>query len=99
MSHEHALAFYALLEGNEELEQKLQVLGTAEKIGRYVREELGYTFTKEEVEQVFFEKNPEMSDEEMEKVWGGYDTDPQGLMTSTPPVGGSGVFYIASAGL
>ena len=47
-----------------------RVLGTAEKIGRYVREELGYTFTKKEAEQVFFERNPEMSDEEMEKVWG-----------------------------
>jgi predicted ribosomally synthesized peptide with nif11-like leader len=98
MSYEHAVAFYALLQDNQDLEQKLQGLGTAEKIGCYVKEELGYTFTKKEAEQVFFEKNPEISDEEMEKIWGGYDTDPQGLVTSTPPVGGSAVFYIASAG-
>jgi predicted ribosomally synthesized peptide with nif11-like leader len=98
MSYEHALAFSALLEENEELEQKLQNLGTVEKIERYVRKELGYAFTKKEAEQVFFEKNPEMSDEEMEKIWGGYDTDSVGLVVGTPPVSGSAVFYIAAAG-
>ncbi len=92
------MAFYALLQDNEELEKKLQNLGTVEKIERYVREELDYAFTKNEAEQVLFEKNPETSDEEMEKIWGGHDADPMGQMPGIPRVGGSVVFYIAAAG-
>ena len=41
------------------------------EVEKLVREELGYDFTREEMQQVIFEKHPEMSDEELEAAVGG----------------------------
>ena len=71
MSIESAAAFYQLLEKDSELQQKLKELATKEKVAQYVKGELGYDFTQEEMQKVVFEQNPEMTDEELEAVVGG----------------------------
>ena len=71
MSMESAVAFYERLEKDVELQEKLKELGTKENISQYVKGELGYDFTLEEMQKVIFERNPEMTDEELEAVTGG----------------------------
>ena len=71
MSIEYAVAFYERLEKDAELQEKLKELGTKENISQYVKGELGYDFTLEEMQKVIFERNPEMTDEELEAVVGG----------------------------
>jgi len=39
-----------------------------------VKGELGYDFTFEEMQKVVFERNPEMTDDELEAVVGGLST-------------------------
>jgi len=68
---ESAVAFYERLEKDAELQKKLKELGTKENISQYVKGELGYDFTLEEMQKVIFERNPEMTDEELEAVVGG----------------------------
>jgi predicted ribosomally synthesized peptide with nif11-like leader len=68
---ESAVAFYERLEKDVELQEKLKALGTKENISQYVKGELGYDFTLEEMQKVIFERNPEMTDEELEAVVGG----------------------------
>lgn len=71
MSMEAAVAFYERLEQEPGLQERIKELNAPELIEPYVRDELGYRFTKEEMQRVIFERNPEMSDEEMEAVTGG----------------------------
>ncbi len=73
MSMESAVAFYERVERDTdtELQQELKELGEKEKISQYVKNELGYDFTLEEMQKVIFEKNPEMTEEELEAVVGG----------------------------
>ena len=71
MPMESAVAFYERLEKDAELQEKLKELGTKENISQYVKGELGYDFTLEEMQKVIFERNPEMTDEELEAVVGG----------------------------
>ena len=71
MSIESAKAFYERLETDTELQEKLKKLNTKENIEPYVKGELGYEFTLEEMQKVIFEKNPEMTEEELEAVVGG----------------------------
>ena len=71
MSLESAAAFYERLEREPELTERIRELNTPDRIESYVKGELGYDFTKEEMQRVIFERNPEMSDEEMEAVTGG----------------------------
>ncbi len=71
MSMESAVAFYERLEKDVELQKKLKELGTKENISQYVKGELGYDFTLEEMQKVIFERHPEMTDEELEAVVGG----------------------------
>ena len=71
MSMEAAVAFYERLEQEPGLQERIKELNTPELIEPYVQDELGYRFTKEEMQRVIFERNPEMSDEEMEAVTGG----------------------------
>ena len=71
MSIESAKAFYERVETDTELQEKLKELNTKENIEPYVKGELGYEFTLEEMQKVIFEKNPEMTDEELEAVVGG----------------------------
>ena len=71
MPMESAVAFYERLEKDAELQEKLKELGSKEKIEPYVKNELGYDFTREEMQKVIFENHPEMTDEELEAVVGG----------------------------
>ena len=71
MPMESAVAFYERLEKDAELQEKLKELGTKENISQYVKGELGYDFTLEVMQKVIFERNPEMTDEELEAVVGG----------------------------
>ena len=73
MSLESATAFYERLEREPELQERIRELNTPDRIEPYVKGELGYDFTREEMQQVIFERNPEMTDEEMEAVVGGLD--------------------------
>ena len=71
MSLESATAFYERLEREPELTERIRELNTPDRIEPYVKGELGYDFTREEMQQVIFERNPEMTDEELEAVVGG----------------------------
>ena len=71
MSMDAAVAFYERLGQEPGLQERIKELNAPELIEPYVRDELGYRFTKEEMQRVIFERNPEMSDEEMEAVTGG----------------------------
>lgn len=71
MSIESAVAFYERVEKDTALQAKLKELNTKENISQYVKGELGYDFTLEEMQKVIFEKNPEMTEEELEAVVGG----------------------------
>ena len=50
---------------------RVRALETPERMEAYVKGELGYDFTKAEMQQVVFERNPELTDEELEAVTGG----------------------------
>ena len=85
MPMESAVAFYERLEKDVELQKKLKELGTKENISQYVKGELGYDFTLEEMQKVIFEKNPEMTDEELEAVVGGSVIGTIGLILLAGP--------------
>ena len=72
MSMESAVAFYECVEKDAALREKLRELGSKEKVAPYVKNELGYDFTEEEMQKVVFEQNPEMTDEDLEAVAGGF---------------------------
>ena len=46
-----------------ELRKKLRELGSKENVERYVKGELDYDFSLEEMRKVIFERDPEMMDE------------------------------------
>ena len=71
MSVEAAAAFYDRLENDLALMGKLKELGDKERLVLYVKNELGYDFSREEMRKVLFERNPELSEEELQSVVGG----------------------------
>lgn len=71
MSQESAKAFYEKLQQDEDLSKKIEELKEPEAIKEFIQGELGYDFTQEEMQQVIFENNPELTDEELEAVVGG----------------------------
>ncbi len=73
MSMEAATSFYERLEQEPELTERIRELNTPDRIANYVKDELGYDFTGEEMQKVIFQRNPEMTDEEMEAVVGGLE--------------------------
>jgi predicted ribosomally synthesized peptide with nif11-like leader len=73
VSREAAVAFYERLEEDEALRNLLKDLGARERIEHFVKGELGYDFTLEEMRKVIFERNSELSDQELEAVVGGND--------------------------
>jgi predicted ribosomally synthesized peptide with nif11-like leader len=73
VSREAAIAFYERLEKEPALAERLRELETPAQVENYVKGELGYDFTKAEIQKVIFEKNPGISDEELEAVVGGLD--------------------------
>jgi predicted ribosomally synthesized peptide with nif11-like leader len=96
---ESAVAFYERVEKDVELQEKLKELNTKENISQFVKGELGYDFTLEEIQKVIFERNPEMSDEELEAVVGGMNTqDTVGLGVFLGALGiGTGIIIGAAA--
>ena len=98
MSMESAVSFYERLEKDVELQEKLKELGTKENISQYVKGELGYDFTLEEMQKVIFERNPEMTDEELEAVVGGVSDDMLiGISIGVGIGGGMGIIALAIA--
>lgn len=98
MSQESAKAFYEKLQQDEELAHKVQNLKNQEAIKEYIKNELGYDFTLEEIQQVIFENNPELSDEELEAVAGGVSDDMiYGISIGVGIGGGMGVIALAIA--
>ena len=71
MSVEAAAAFYDRIENDLALMGKLKELGDKERLVLYVKNELGYDFSREEMRKVLFERNPELSEEELQSVVGG----------------------------
>lgn len=71
MSMEHAVSFYEKLEGDLELQKRISKIESQAELENFVKNELGYNFTKEEMQKVIFDRNPEMTDEELEAVVGG----------------------------
>lgn len=76
MSMESAAAFYERVKKDVELQEKLKELGSKEKVQSYVKNDLGYDFTKEEMQSVLLEQNPEMTDEDLEAAVGGAGCTP-----------------------
>ena len=70
MSMESAKAFYIKLEGDTVLARRLQEISNEER-EMLVKGELGYDFTPEEMQEVIFEKNPSLTDDDLEAVVGG----------------------------
>ncbi len=98
MSTESAVAFYERVEKDAGLQEKLKELGTKENVSQYVKNELGYDFTLAEMQKVIFERNPEMTDEELEAVVGGMSTqDAVGLGVFLGALGVSGGIIIGAA--
>ena len=71
ISVEAAAAFYDRLGNDLALIGKLKELGERERLLLYVKDELGYDFTREEMRKVLSERNPELSEEELQSVVGG----------------------------
>ena len=71
MSMESAVAFYERMEKDVELQRKLKELGSKERVQPYLKNELDYDFTGEEMRKVVLDKNPEMTDGDLEEVTGG----------------------------
>ncbi len=70
MSRESAVAFYEKLESEEELVDRIKDM-TPFEVKNLVQQEWGFDFTAEEMQQVVFERHPELTDEELEMVVGG----------------------------
>lgn len=96
MSMESAVAFYERVESDVGLQEKLTELGTKENVSQYVRDELGYDFTLEEMQKVIFERHPEMTDEELEAVVGGTTASEIGKAAATGTAIGLGLCALAS---
>lgn len=94
MSMEAAVAFYERLEKEPELAERVRELETSTQVESYVKEELGYDFTRAEMQKVIFEKNPDISDEELEAIVGGFDGD--SLAIGIAIGGGIGIIGMAA---
>jgi predicted ribosomally synthesized peptide with nif11-like leader len=87
---ESAVAFYEKVENDNKLVTRMQELQTPEAISSYVQGELGYDFTWEEMQKVIFERNPELTDKELEAVVGGIGL-PELIIGGVAIVGGAGL--------
>jgi predicted ribosomally synthesized peptide with nif11-like leader len=94
MSIESAAAFYDRLQSDVSLQEQLKATGDRKRVEAYVRDELGYDFTKEEMQKGVFERNPEMTDEELEAVVGGVSDD---MLIGISIGGGMGIIALAIA--
>ena len=97
MSIESAVAFYDRLQSDVSLQEQLKSAGDRDRVEAYVRDKLGYDFTKEEMQKVIFERNPEMTDDELEAVIGGVSDDMLiGMCIGVSVGGGMGVIALAA---
>ena len=97
MSIESAAAFYDRLQNDDALQEQLKAAGDRDRVEAYVRDELGYDFTKEEMQKVIFERNPEMTDEELEAVVGGGVDFWWGILTGVCVIGVPTLIGLAAA--
>ena len=98
MSIEFAAAFYDRLQNEVSLQEQLKAMADRDRVEAYVRDELGYDFTKEEMQKVIFERHPEMTDEELEAVVGGVSDDMMiGISIGVGIGGGMGIIALAIA--
>ena len=98
MSMESAAAFYERLQSDAALQENLKAAGNRDQVEAYVKGELGYDFTQEEMQKVVFERNPEMTDEELEAVVGGASNDMMwGITIGVGIGGGLGIIALAIA--
>lgn len=81
------------------LQEQPKATGDRERVEAWVRDELGYDFTQEEMQRVIFERNPEMTDEELEAVIGDNVGVAIGGLFGIGGVTGIGVAAEAAAGL
>ncbi len=97
MSQESAVAFLERLEGDEVLAERLRKC-TVPEVEAIVKSELGYDFTREEMQQAIFARNPEITDEELEAVVGGISDDMiYGMSIGIGIGGGMGIIALAIA--
>ena len=95
MSLEAAVGFYERLAAEPDLQERIRDLETPDRIESYVKVELGYDFTREEMQRVIFDRHPEMTDEEMAAVVGGLDA---GWYVLAGFGGGAVAFVLIAAG-
>ncbi len=98
MSLQFAEKFYERLENDPKLAEKIQELQNPETINHYIRDELGYDFTRKEMQEVIFERKPELSDEELEAVVGGLSHEEEaGLLIGSTIGVATGTLAFAAA--
>ena len=97
MSQESAVAFLERLESDEVLVERLRGC-TVSEVEAIVKSELGYDFTREEMQQAIFARNPEITDEELEAVVGGISIDMLYGVTIGIAIGGGVMGLAAAAG-
>ena len=73
MSMESATKFYETLEKDTDLQKKISEMKDKSEIENLVNNVLGYDFSQEEMQKVIFDRNPELSDEELEAIVGGFE--------------------------
>jgi predicted ribosomally synthesized peptide with nif11-like leader len=76
MSLESAVAFCEKLQNDEALIERINGM-TPLEVQNLVRQEWVFEFTSEEMQQVIFERHPELTDEELEAVVGGSQRNPR----------------------
>ena len=99
MSMESAVAFYETLEKDTALAERIAAMPPGE-MEKLVKEELQYDFTREEMQKVIFERHPEMTDQELEIVTGGFANETEAfLVGSAVGMGavGSVAMFLAAA--
>ncbi len=74
MSQESAIAFYEKLQNDEALIERINGM-TPLEVQNLVRQEWEFDFTAEEMQQVIFDRHPELTDEELEAVVGGLSAE------------------------
>ncbi len=93
MSMESAVAFYERVEQDKALQERIRELNTPERIESYVKGELGFEFSRAEMQKVIFQRNPEMTEEELDSVVGG-----SGLLALVLVIAGAPAWFAAIVG-
>jgi hypothetical protein len=79
---ESAAAFYETLENDTALMERIAKM-TPKEAEKLVKEELQYDFTREEMQKVIFQRYPEMTDQELEIVTGGFANETEAFLVGS----------------